>query len=120
MSVNLYAVTVDCSDAARLASFWAGVLGRTVDDGGTGEFAAIGLQDPAETGARWMFVKVPEGKTVKNRMHPDLVTSDLPAEAKRILGLGAAKTAEYDDGGTQWITFLDPEGNEFDVMAEGA
>ncbi|HLX51851.1 MAG TPA: VOC family protein, partial [Streptosporangiaceae bacterium] len=62
MSVNLYAVTVDCSDAARLASFWASVLGRAVDEGGTRDFAAIGLQDPAESGARWMFVKVPEGK----------------------------------------------------------
>ena len=59
-----------------------------------------------------------EGKTAKNRMHPDLVTADLHAEVKRIVGLGAAKAAEYDEGGAQWITLLDPEGNEFDVMAE--
>jgi hypothetical protein len=51
-------------------------------------------------------------------MHPDLVTADLHAEVKRIVGLGAAKAAEYDEGGAQWITLLDPEGNEFDVMAE--
>jgi hypothetical protein len=120
MSVNLYAVTVDCSDAARLASFWAGVLGRAADEGGTEDFAAIGLQDPAESGTRWMFVKVPEGKTAKNRMHPDLVTADLQAEVKRIVDLGAAKAAEYDEDGTQWITLLDPEGNEFDIIAESA
>lgn len=118
MSVDLYAVTIDCSDAARLASFWASVLGRTADDGGTADFAAIGLQDAAESGAQWMFVKVPEGKTAKNRMHPDLVTADLQAEVKRIVDLGATKTAEYDEDGAQWITLLDPEGNEFDVMAE--
>ena len=41
MSVNLYAVTLDCSNATELAAFWSTVLGRPVDEGATEEFAAI-------------------------------------------------------------------------------
>jgi hypothetical protein len=46
MPVSLYAVTLDCSDAKALATFWSGVLDRPVDEGASDEFAAIGLADP--------------------------------------------------------------------------
>jgi hypothetical protein len=72
--------------------------------------------DCADAGPAWMFVRVPEGKTVKNRLHPDLVTTDLAAEVDRILGLGADQQAEHDQGGYRWYTLTDPEGNEFDVI----
>jgi predicted enzyme related to lactoylglutathione lyase len=121
MTTTLYAVTFDCGDAAALAGFWAGVLGRSVDDGATPEFASIGLESPASSRPHWMFVQVPEGKTAKNRMHTDLIidVADLAAETERLLGLGAVKLAEHEDGGTRWVTLADPEGNEFDVMADG-
>ena len=117
MTVNLYAVTVDCRDAANLAGFWAEVLERLVDEGATEDFAAIGLNDPPEQRPHWMFIKVPEGKTAKNRVHCDLVTEDLPGELKRLLDLGATKRAELDEGGTTWVALVDPEGNEFDLVA---
>lgn len=116
MSVSLYAVTFDCGDAAGLASFWSAVLERPVDEGASAEMASIALGDRQP---HWYFMKVPEGKTVKNRVHPDLVTSDLAAEVKRIVELGATARAECDEGGYQWVTLLDPEGNEFDVVAAG-
>ena len=114
MSVKMFAVTFDCADAARLAGFWAGVLERPVDDGATAEMASVA---PKEGGPHWYFMQVPEGKTVKNRMHPDLTTPDLPAEVQRIIALGAKTAAEFDEGGFRWVTMLDPEGNEFDVLA---
>jgi predicted enzyme related to lactoylglutathione lyase len=116
VSVNLYAVTFDSADAAGLASFWSAVLERPVDDGASADVASIALGDRQP---HWYFMKVPEGKTVKNRVHADLVTSDLAAEVKRIVELGATAQAEYDEGGYQWVTLLDPEGNEFDVAASG-
>ena len=45
-----------------------------------------------------------------------LDTADLAAEVKRLTGLGATKVASYDEGGYQWTTLQDPEGNEFDVV----
>jgi hypothetical protein len=116
MSANLYAVTFDCADAALLAAFWAEVPGRSVDDGATAEFAAIGLARPAQNPPHWMFLQVPEGKTAKNRMHADLVAGDLTAETGRLLGLGAAKLAEHEEDAARWVTLADPEGNEFDVI----
>ncbi len=54
MSVNLFAVTFDCADAAGLATFWSGVLERPVEDGATAEMASIAPKDAAsrKTGAR--------------------------------------------------------------------
>ena len=120
MSVNLYAVTMDCSNATELATFWSTVLNRPVDEGATEEFAAIGLHDPPELRPHWMFVKVPEGKAAKNRVHPDLLAADLDAEVKRLVSAGAVRQAAFEEDGARWITLLDPERNEFDVVAESA
>lgn len=120
MSVNLFAVTFDCADAAGLATFWSGVLERPVEDGATADMASIAPKDaasPHDRGPHWYFMQVPEGKTAKNRLHPDLTTPDLAAEVQRIVGLGAKMAAEFDEGGFRWVTLLDPEGNEFDVLA---
>ena len=120
MPVTLYALTIDCADAVRLADFWAAVLDQPVDEDATGEFASIGLAAAPKSGPAWTFTRVSEGKTVKNRFHPDLAAADLDAEACRIIGLGASKKAEYDEGGYRWVTLTDPEGNEFDVLAADA
>ena len=88
MGASLYAITFDCADAAKLASFWSSVLGQAVDDGATAEFASIGLAGEAASRPHWMFVKVPEAKSAKNRAHVDLIAQDLdrvsaPAVARR-------------------------------------
>lgn len=116
MTVSLYGLAFDCADAAELAGFWAAVLSRSVDEGATSDFAAIGMHAP-DGGSAWLFQKVPEGKTAKNRVHPDFATADLDAEVGRIVSLGAGKHAEYEEGGTRWWTLTDPEGNEFDVAS---
>jgi predicted enzyme related to lactoylglutathione lyase len=117
MTATIAALTMDCSDAATLAAFWSAVLDRPVDDGATEDFAAIGMANPPADQPFWMFTKVPEGKTSKNRFHPDLSTTDLEAEVKRLVALGATEHGTFDESGTRWTTLTDPEGNEFDVAA---
>jgi predicted enzyme related to lactoylglutathione lyase len=115
MSSNVYGVSFDAHDAKAVASFWAAALGRTVADGADSANAAVNA-DPAAGGSRIGFHRVPEGKTVKNRMHFDLITTDFDAEIERLTGLGATKLNEIKNGG-HWATLADPEGNEFDVIA---
>lgn len=117
MTAKISALTMDCSDATKLAAFWSAVLDRPVDEGATEDFAAIGMADPPAGQPFWMFVKVPEGKTSKNRFHPDLSTGDLETEVKRLVALGATEHGTFDESGAHWTTLTDPEGNEFDVAA---
>ena len=115
MTLAIAHVTFDCEDAARLAGFWSAVLDRPVADGASPYFAVIRPGEAA--GPALMFLKVPEAKRVKNRVHVDLTAPDWHTEVERVLALGATKLAEYDEYGTQWATLQDPEGNEFDIGA---
>jgi predicted enzyme related to lactoylglutathione lyase len=117
MTARICAVTMDCSDATKLAAFWSAVLDRPVDEGATEDFAAIGMANPPADQPFWLFNKVPEGKTSKNRFHPDLITADLETEVKRLVSLGATEHNTFDEDGTRWTTLTDPEGNEFDLVA---
>jgi hypothetical protein len=120
MTNRFYAVTFDCSDAGVLAEFWAKALGRELDPGASTEFASVGMQDAGRPHPCWFFAKVPEGKSAKNRMHPDLISPDREAEVERLVALGAKWEADVEMGSMRWTTLLDPEGNEFDVIAEVA
>ena len=115
MSISVLGTTFDARDAKAVATFWAEVLGRDVADGAE-EAAAAVAPDSAIPGSRIGFRRVPEGKTVKNRVHLDLVTGDFDAELGRLLGLGATKLNEVD-AGLHYATLADPEGNEFDLIA---
>jgi predicted enzyme related to lactoylglutathione lyase len=115
MSSNVYALSFDADDAQAVANFWAAALGRSVADGASRDNASVSA-DPAIPGSKIGFHRVPEGKTVKNRMHLDLITTDFDAEIDRLTGLGATKLNEVKNG-AHWVTLADPEGNEFDVIA---
>ncbi|MEV6848481.1 VOC family protein [Actinoplanes sp. NPDC051411] len=115
MSIAPFGVTIDAHDAAAVASFWAGALGRSVADGASETQAAVEA-DPGIPGSRLGFRQVPEDKKVKNRMHFDFVNPDFDAELERLTGLGATKLAEANPG-FRYATLADPEGNEFDVIA---
>ena len=112
MALTVAQVVVDCEDAGRLAAFWSGVLGRPVDGGASPFFATIRGGAPA-----LMFLKVPEPKQGKNRVHLDLTSPDWRDEVKRVVELGATFVAEFAEYGTEWATLRDPEGNEFDIGA---
>ena len=115
MSSTVYGLSFDADDAQAVARFWAAALGRTVADGASRDSASVSA-DPAIPGSGIGFHRVPEGKTVKNRMHLDLITTDFDPEVDRLTGLGATKLNEIENGG-HWVTLADPEGNEFDVIA---
>ena len=117
MSNALFAVSIDCADAAALARFWADVLGRQVAEDSTSEHAVL-LADDGDTSApRIGFNKVPEPKVVKNRVHLDIISSNYDAETERLVSLGAQKLRELHRGESRWTTFADIEGNEFDLIA---
>ena len=116
MALSVIGLSIDCADAVGLARFWSGVLGRPVNPGANAENAAIDAIDQA-TGPRLAFHKVPEPKTIKNRLHLDLRTDEFEAESKRLLGLGATPIRDIEKPGARWTTFADPEGNEFDLVA---
>jgi hypothetical protein len=117
-NLSLGNVTVDCTHAATLAGFYAALLERTVDPGGSELFATIGRAE----GARpvLMFLKVPDRTPGKNSIHLDLEAADVPAQVARAIGLGAKHVADFAEYGAVWTTLADPEGNLFDIGRENA
>jgi hypothetical protein len=117
MSNTFFSIAVDCADAVTVADFWAGALGRQVAEHPTREHAVVLVDEAGVHGPRLAFHQVPEPKTVKNRLHLDLITTDFEAETARLVSLGATKIRDVDQGGARWTTFGDIEGNEFDLIA---
>ena len=125
MSVKIAAVTFDCHDALVVGRFWSAAIGRPLDPGASSEFASIGFDGrraragwaPAErdTDPTWLFAQVPESKTVKNRLHLDVVAQDVEAEIARLVELGGTHVADREEYGYTWTLLADPEGNEFDL-----
>jgi catechol 2,3-dioxygenase-like lactoylglutathione lyase family enzyme len=124
MTSRFTELSVDCHDPERLAAFWCEVLGFEVIDRSEGK-VEIGSWVPTveEVRARQMpptlvFIRVPEGKTVKNRLHLDVspIDGSTGDEVARLLGLGAAKVDVDQGPGRSWMVMADPEGNEFCVL----
>ena len=113
-----WGLTIDCARPGELAEFWALALGHeplpppegfaswpewltsvgepeeSWDDGAY-------LRDPSGAGPTISFLKVPECKVVKHRLHT----------------AGAQYVREYEaDGKPDHVQMTDPEGNEFDVV----
>jgi hypothetical protein len=103
-------VTFDCSDALVMANFWAAALGSDVDEESTSERAFV--EAAGWGGPNIWFVRVPEPKSAKNRVHFDLrAPHGVKAEVDRLVGLGATVLRDGDD-----LTVMqDPGGNEFCV-----
>lgn len=106
---------MDSTDAYRLGTFWADVLGTTVahDDKPGDEEVLV-----AADGITLLFIEVPEPKTVKNRIHVDLEPQDRTREeeVERLLSLGATLVEDHRRAdGLGWVTLADIEGNEFCV-----
>jgi predicted enzyme related to lactoylglutathione lyase len=110
-------VTVDCTHAADLAAFYAGLLDLEVDEEASEYFATVGRA----AGARpvLMFIKVPDRTPGKNSIHIDLHTADVAAGVARATALGAKQIADFDEYGASWTTMADPEGNLFDIGHDG-
>lgn len=117
----------DARDPHRLAAFWAAALGYILEPGYDNPDGAS-IVDPDGRGPAIGWLRVPEDKTAKNRVHIDIrVAGEGPwdmAERERLIrakvadleGHGASVVREerYDDA-LGHVVMLDPEGNEFCV-----
>jgi predicted enzyme related to lactoylglutathione lyase len=113
MPSRFYHLAIDCQDPRALAGFWAAALGQQVL-GADDEEAIFGAD--ATTYPGLCFLKVPEAKAVKNRLHIDLNPDDRDAEVERLLALGATRTGVGQGPEATWVVLADPEGNEFCVL----
>jgi predicted enzyme related to lactoylglutathione lyase len=116
MSASVGYLVIDAVDPEQLARFWCGALDVGVDSViGDGQFLVL---TPTAEGLVVGFQRVPESKTLKNRVHLDLIVSDLDAATSEIETLGGSwvepgQTRELE--GFRWRCMADPEGNEFDI-----
>lgn len=118
MDIRIQCLCIDTTEPDPIAAFWAGALGwrrthTTADE--------VVLEPPA--GSRedgvvpdLLFLRVPESKTVKNRLHLDLRPADQATEVERLEGLGARRVDVGQDDGSSWVVMADPDGNEFCVL----
>src|SRR5947208_6708859 len=138
-------IVFDCADPDRLARFWAEALHYKVQDPPHG-FAtwqaalkawnvpeeewnsASAIVDPDGVGPRIYFQRVPEPKTVKNRVHLDVNAGggrgapleqrkvNVGAEVERLIGNGATQLRAVEQRDEYWVVMHDPAGNEFCVQ----
>ena len=118
MTLRIQCLCVDARDPSALATFWENALGwrRTYE-----REDEVVLEPPAgspEDGVvpDLLFGTVPEGKTIKNRLHLDLRPVDQAAEVARLEALGASRVDVGQGPDVTWIVLADPEGNEFCVL----
>jgi predicted enzyme related to lactoylglutathione lyase len=109
--MQLSNITFDAADPPRLAAFWAEATGRTLARSEPG-FAMLTSDTEA---VRMLFLKVPEARAAKNRMHVDFRAPDREAEVARLVGLGATRGETHDERGVNWTVLQDPEGNQLCV-----
>ena len=116
----------DAADPQKLARFWAAALGYVIEPG-FDDPDGSGIIDPDDVGPAIGFLRVPEPKTAKNRLHIDIrvagpgardaASADrMRTKAAELVALGAVEVRE-DFYGPELghIVMLDPEGNEFCV-----
>ena len=132
MSLRWYTTVIDCHDVGALSRWWAEAIGWKpvyeaddevvlVPSHVTEELLAATPWD--EIGPGLVFVRVPDDKTVKNRLHIDLAPhtdDDRDAEIERLLAMGATRVDIGQSANATWDVFLDPEGNEFCVLSSRA
>ena len=119
--LKIQCITIDCHNPAALAQFWAQALGSKMDENPTDIEAYIEKRLEASNSDGYpdlLFIKTPDQKSVKNRMHLDLRPENQMEEVERLEKLGAKRIeigqSSYSE--TTWIVMADPEGNEFCVL----
>jgi hypothetical protein len=110
-------ICVDSTDPRRIAGFLQEALGWRRTHDGDDEVVLEPPEGSPEDGVSpdLLFLKVPEAKTVKNRLHIDLRPVDQDVEVARLEGLGATRV-DIGQGDQTWVVLADPDGNEFCVL----
>lgn len=104
--------TLDCCDLGRMTTFWQAAAGFVVDGSIDDRYVSL-----SGHGIVLTLQRVEEPKTVKNRMHIDLLVEDVDHEVSRLEKLGASRVTKVarQEFGQTWFVLADPEGNEFCV-----
>jgi hypothetical protein len=144
--VTRWTLTIDCAHPATLSAFWRLALGYVdapapegfdswqewlthqgvpEDEWDDGAFIA----DPDGVRPSISFLKVPEAKVVKNRVHIDVQVGGgrggswdirwprVAAAVARLTAAGATVIREdIQDGTPDHVVMADPEGNEFCIV----
>ncbi|GAA2123306.1 VOC family protein [Kocuria atrinae] len=115
MTSFVSSVAIDSHDPAALARFWCEVLDYRVDHV---QDKFVSTLPSSGDGFRLDFIRVPEGKTVKNRLHLDLLPrdTDQQSEVARVEALGAYRVDVGQTSEDSWVVLADPEGNEFCIL----
>lgn len=118
MALHIQCIDIDCLDPSGLAGFWQQALGWRRTHEGPDE---VVLEPPAESpqggvSPDLLFLRVPERKEAKNRVHLDLRPDDQEREVQRLLSLGGRRVDVGQDESVSWVVMADPEGNEFCVL----
>jgi len=114
---RLTSLCFDANDPSRLARFWAAALNWQIQDDETHEAVTMKSTD----GTRFLidFLRVPEPKVGKNRIHLDLVSESVEDQTEwvsRFIALGANRVDIGQPKDAKHVVLADPEGNEFCVV----
>lgn len=118
MTISIQCLCVDAADPAAQARWWAEALGWRITFEDPNEYV---LEPPAGSpqdgvAPDLLFLRVPEGKTIKNRLHLDLRPDDHAAELARFEALGATRVDVGQSDEVSWVVLADPEDNEFCIL----
>lgn len=128
MTLRWYSVVVDCHDIAAQARWWAETLDWRIEYEDDEEVVIVPPHavDNSRTipfeeqNPGLVFVTVPEGKTVKNRLHIDLAPAgddDQGSQVALLVSRGATTVDIGQGADVTWVVLADPEGNEFCVLS---
>jgi predicted enzyme related to lactoylglutathione lyase len=116
---RLDSVTIDCHDPEGLAAFWASIFGAGEEwrGGDPVQYIDLGATDGSPV---LRFQRVPEPKTVKDRIHLDLRVDDIDEASGRVIELGGVRVEQGDirEYDVVFRVMLDPEGNEFCLVSD--
>ncbi len=112
MALEWEQVNVDAADPEALGRWWAAALEWVVVNDDPEEFE---IRPAPDRMPGLLFARVPESKTLKNRLHLDFRPDDRDAAVDRLLDLGATRV-DVGQGEQSWVVLSDPEGNEFCVL----
>ncbi len=110
---KLGGVVIDVNDFERVKSFWMQLLDVEIAN----ELPGMVFFKPQDGTAGVTIQQVPEAKSGKNRVHPDLEVEDLGEAERRIHELGGSTVVQNESGGFHWYVMADPDGNEFCISA---
>lgn len=115
MTSRIAVLAIDALEPRTVAEFWAAALGwQVIEESDEG----ISIAPPDRAWPSIDVFAVPEGKTVKNRLHLDLRAdgSSTKEEIARLLRLGATRVDVGQPSDASWTVLADPEGNELCVL----